>query len=143
MTEAEIIEIGEGLADLSLPAERFNHAGHWAAVICLLHQFGREEVSRMMPAMIRRFNEAKGGVNSDTEGYHETITQASIAAAADRMGETMEESFAAVARSELMKSDWLLRHWRKETLFSFKARREWVAPDLTLESAVDDKTTNQ
>jgi len=31
-----------------------------------------------MPAMIRRYNQSVGGVNSDTGGYHETITQASL-----------------------------------------------------------------
>jgi hypothetical protein len=28
------------------------------------------------------------------------------------------------------RSDWLLAHWRRETLFSVAARRGWVAPDL-------------
>ena len=33
---------------------------------------------RDLPDLIRRYNESVGGVNSDTEGYHETITQVFI-----------------------------------------------------------------
>ena len=33
---------------------------------------------RDLPGLIRRYNESVGGVNSDTEGYHETITQVFI-----------------------------------------------------------------
>ena len=28
--------------------------------------------------IIRRYNESVGGVNSDKEGYHETVTRASV-----------------------------------------------------------------
>ena len=31
--------------------------------------------TRELPDIIRRYNESVGGVNSDTEGYHETITR--------------------------------------------------------------------
>ena len=34
-----------------------------------------------MPTMIRAYNEATGGANTETRGYHETITQASLRAA--------------------------------------------------------------
>ncbi len=36
--------------------------------------------ARDMPCLIRAYNEATGGVNSDISGYHETITQASLRA---------------------------------------------------------------
>ncbi len=32
--------------------------------------------------------------------------------------------------SRFGRSDWLLEHWTRETLFSPTARRTWVAPDL-------------
>ena len=34
-----------------------------------------------MPALIRAYNEATGVANTDTDGYHETITLASLRAA--------------------------------------------------------------
>ncbi len=130
MTEDEITRIGEGFADLSLPAEAFDHQAHWAAVVWLLHRNGAAWVAREMPAMIRAFNEAKGGVNTDTEGYHATITQASIAGAASLMEPTMVETMARVLASDFARSDWVKPHWHRETLFSVAARRGWVAPDL-------------
>ena len=33
------------------------------------------DLDEELPDIIRRFNESVGGVNSDTEGYHETITR--------------------------------------------------------------------
>ena len=130
MTEAEIERIGRGFSDLSLPAADFSHFGHWAAVVWLLCRATPSDVARDMPGMIRRFNEAKGGVNSDTEGYHETITQASIAAASALQAGSAEQTLARILSGDLARSDWLLRHWRKETLFGVLARRAWVAPDL-------------
>ena len=32
-----------------------------------------------LPGMIRRFNESVGGVNDDSQGYHDTITKAYLA----------------------------------------------------------------
>jgi hypothetical protein len=37
---------------------------------------------------------------------------------------------AKQGRSAQGRSDWLLARWRRETLFSVAARRDWVAPDL-------------
>lgn len=132
MTEAEITHIAEGFADLSLPADAFDHTGHWAAVVWLLHNHGEAWVAREMPAMIRAFNAAKGGVNTDTEGYHATITQASIAGASDLMAGSVVETMDRVLASDFARSDWVKAHWRRETLFSVEARRGWVEPDLAV-----------
>ena len=88
-----------------------------------------------MPGMIRAYNESVGGRNTETEGYHETITIASLKAAAHALGGAPEGTPLHVVLSGLLagpcgKPDWILDYWRKETLFSVKARREWVEPDV-------------
>ena len=73
--------------------------------------------------------------NTDTEGYHETITLASIAAAravlAAHPAQTpLHEVHAALMAGPLGRSGWILAWWSKDRLFAPKARRAWVEPDL-------------
>lgn len=92
------------------------------------------DVSGAMPEMIRAYNVATGGANTDSSGYHETITQASIRAARAFLTARADVPLFAVCnelmRSQLGNSDWPLRYWSREKLFSTEARREWVEPDL-------------
>jgi hypothetical protein len=87
-----------------------------------------------MPQLIRRYNEATGTVNSDTAGYHETITQASIRAARDFLarnaGTGLCRTCNALLASALGDPDWLLVYWSRARLFSVAARRIWVDPDI-------------
>jgi len=87
-----------------------------------------------MPEFIRAYNELTGTANTDTSGYHETITQASLRAArafrAAQSGLALFEICNALMASPLGKSDWILAYWSRPTLFSVEARRAWVEPDL-------------
>jgi hypothetical protein len=134
-TDTDIERIGTGLIDRSLPKREWTHAGHFAAAIWLLRHRGDDYVAAELPALIRAYNEATGVANTDTGGYHETITRASIRAARsvlDRHAENTPLHVIAndLLASELGRSDWLLRHWSRARLFSIEARRRWVEPDL-------------
>jgi hypothetical protein len=87
-----------------------------------------------MPPTIRAYNEATGVANTDTGGYHETITQASLRAArafADaHAGEPLFMLCNALLASPLGYPDWLLAYWSPKHLFSVQARRAWTEPDL-------------
>jgi hypothetical protein len=97
----------------------------------------REDVDldEQLPGIIRRFNESVGGVNSDTEGYHETITRTFLAgvrlflAGADRR-EPLHQLVNALLASPMGRRDWPLRFYSPERLFSVEARRGYVEPDL-------------
>src|SRR5437870_3973651 len=79
-SEAEIIRIGEGFADLTLPRGEWTHAAHFAAALWLMRSRTDLNAARDMPGMIRAYNESVGRSNDDSGGYHETITQASLRA---------------------------------------------------------------
>jgi hypothetical protein len=88
-----------------------------------------------MPDMIRSYNLAVGGVNSDTAGYHETITQASLHMTRRILAELPNDTMPSAALAVLLASplgdkDWPLSHWSRELLMSKEARRAWVTPDL-------------
>jgi hypothetical protein len=133
-SDEEIAAIGIGLLELSLPKPRWTHAAHFAAAIWLVSCRQDLDASRAMPGFIRAYNEATGVANTDTEGYHETITQASIRAARSFLlqnpARSLFETCNALMASRLGKSDWLLAYWTRTRLFSAEARRRWVEPDL-------------
>lgn len=133
-SDAEIAAIGLGILDLSLPKMQWTHAAHFAAALWLLARRPDLDASRAMPGFIRAYNEATGVANTDTEGYHETITQASLRAARSFLAEDPQRPLFytcnALMESRMGQSDWLLQYWTRSRLFSTEARRHWVDPDL-------------
>ena len=132
-TDAEIERIGRGLIDRSLPKAEWTHAGHFAAAFWLLRRPDRNAL-REMPGFIRAYNEATGTPNTDTGGYHETITLASLRAARAwleaRPHASLHRALEELLTSSFGRSDWLLSYWTRPVLFSVTARRNWIEPDL-------------
>jgi hypothetical protein len=132
-SDAEIEHIGRGLLDCSLPKIEWTHAAHFAAAFWLLRR-SEADAARDMPRLIRAYNVATGVPNSDSSGYHETITLGSLRAARAwllaRPGAAAHEALMELLRSEYGRSDWLLSYWSKAVLFSVTARRGWVEPDI-------------
>ena len=136
MSDDEVMAIGHGLIDRTLPKCEWTHAAHFAAAIWMLKCRPDLAVERAMPGIIRGYNEATGVANTDSGGYHETITQASIRAARAFVGERPEAALFEICNellaSPLGRSDWMLAYWSRSRLFSAAARRGWVRPDLEI-----------
>jgi hypothetical protein len=132
-SDADIERIGLGVLTRTLPKPEWTHAAHFAAAFWLLTQPHRDAL-REMPGLIRAYNEATGVANTDSTGYHDTITLASLRAARAwlnaRPHEALHVSLAELLASDYGRSDWLLAYWSKPVLFSVQARRSWVEPDL-------------
>jgi hypothetical protein len=73
-------------------------------------------------------------VNSDTEGYHETITQLFIRTLRGALAGSESRGLAERVNALLLAPeggrDWPLRFYSAERLFSKAARLGWVEPDL-------------
>lgn len=133
-TNAEIVRIGEGLLAQTLPREDWTHEAHLAACTWIVRDRPDIVPEQEMRGIISRYNESVGGVNSNTEGYHETITQVFIKAVRDHLVEVGREIPLADAVNALLLSDrgqreWPLRFYSRERLFSVPARRTFVTPD--------------
>ena len=132
-SDAAVEYIGLHLLDRTLPKARWTHAAHFAAACWLLRRTG-VDVVREMPGIIRAYNESTGVPNTDTGGYHATITMASLRAArawlAARPGDALHIAVNGLLGSEFGRSDWLLTYWSKPVLFSVEARRSWLEPNL-------------
>jgi len=133
--EADVDHVGLGLLHRTLPKAEWTHAAHFAAALWLLRRRPSVPAQAAMPPLIRAYNAATGVPNTDTEGYHETITLASIAAARAVLesrpaSEPLDEVLDRLMAGPLGRSDWPLAYWTKARLFSPAARRGWLEPDL-------------
>lgn len=134
-SDPSIATVANGFLDRGLPKAEWTHAAHFATTLWLMRHQPERDLPHGMPGLIRAYNEAVGGVNSDSAGYHATITQASIRAArafqADRpVNEPLHVCVDALMAGPLGNPDWLLAHWSRKRLFSVAARRAWIVPDL-------------
>jgi hypothetical protein len=132
--DTDIRLLGEGLLACTLPREAWTHEAHLAACLWLLTEREDIDVDAEIDGIIRRFNESVGGVNDDTQGYHDTITRAYVAGVRLFLAETLESGLAgrvnALLRSDMGARDWPLRFYSRGRLFSVAARRGFVEPDL-------------
>lgn len=133
--DAEIRRLGAGLLDRSLPRTDWTHEAHLASCLWLHRERRDIDLAAQLPAIIAGYNAAVGGRNSDTEGYHETITQAYVVLvggflAEHDAGQPLVELVNALLRSPLGSRDALLVHYSRDRLFSVAARTGWIEPDL-------------
>ena len=134
-SDAEIEHIGEGLLARTLPRDEWTHEAHLASTTYLLTRRPDVEIDTQLPGIIRRYNESVGGVNDDTQGYHETITRVFLhgvrlfLSEADAK-EPLHELVNELLLSPMGRRDWPLRFYSRERLLSVEARRDFIAPDL-------------
>jgi hypothetical protein len=134
-TDLEIERLALAMIDCTLPKAAWTHEGHFAAALWLLRHRPDLATPEAMRGLIMRYNEATNTPNTDSGGYHHSITIASLRAAAWHLAEhapdaPLHDVLAGLMASPHGRSDWLLAHWRRGTLFSVAARRDWVSPDL-------------
>jgi len=132
-SDDEVVAIGIGLLARTLPKSAWTHAAHFAATLWILTCRPDLDASRDLPSIIRSYNESTGVANTDSSGYHETITQASLRAASAFHAERAGPLFVVcndLMASPLGRSDWPLVYWSRDRLFSSEARRRWIDPDI-------------
>jgi hypothetical protein len=126
----------------TLPKAEWTHAAHLRIGGCYVLAHGQAEALVKLRVGIRRLNESHGVINSDTSGYHETLTCFWLAvigrflreycgahpdAKPVEAVETMVDTFAH--RSGMFKE-----YWSIDVVRSVEARKSWIAPDrLTLD----------
>ena len=134
-SDADIISVGERFLARALPKEEWTHEAHLATTTWLLLRRPDIDVDKELPGLIRRHNESVGGVNSDSEGYHETITRVFLRGVRLFLKEADNDEPIHLLVNELLLSpmgrrDWPLRFYSRDLLLSVEARRKFVAPDI-------------
>ena len=135
LSDEAVAHIGEGLLTRTLSREEWTHEAHLAATTYLVLKRPEIDLDVELRGIISRYNESVGGVNSDSEGYHDTITRAYLRGIrlfleeAD-MTRPIHDLVNELLMSPMGRRDWPLRFWSKELLMSVEARRGWVEPDF-------------
>lgn len=134
-SDAEIEHLGEGLLAGTLSRDEWTHEAHLAATTHLLLRRPNIDLDAELPGIIRRLNESAGGVNDDTQGYHETITRVFLHGIRLFLGKADANEPPHRLVNELLLSpmgrrDWPLRFYSRDRLFSVEARLAFVEPDL-------------
>lgn len=125
-----------------LPASEFSHEAHLVTGLHMLAHHGDESLP-LLRQMLMDFLAANGVPNTDTSGYHETMTrfwlwvlQTAFAPKGQAEGENGQVPWNQEVLDELVASEILternlwLRHYSKERMMSVEARRGFVEPDL-------------
>lgn len=132
MTETE--RIARGLIDRTLPKGEWTHHAHLRTGLWHVMEHGPVVALELLRARISSYNESVGTANTDTSGYHETITRFYVTVI-DRFLSTADRSLDPDALAEQLidahgDRRLPLHHYSESRLFSPVARRSWVEPDL-------------
>jgi hypothetical protein len=120
--------------DRTLPKAEWTHAAHLAVGTWHVHTHGADEALTLLRSRIRGLNDAHLTPNTDTSGYHETITRAYVLLieeflAASPPERSLAATVQALLASPIAARDALLACYSKERLFSSAARGGWMDPD--------------
>src|SRR5579864_318442 len=114
-----------------LPADRWSHAAHVAVAAC--YAVGDPEMAlKHTRCGIVRYNESVGTANTDTSGYHETLT-CLWAGIVKRFVEGLADPYiAAIYAVDKFGEDRDLHclYYSFDVVRDAVARRSWIAPDL-------------
>ena len=134
MTISDTERIARGLIDRTLPKSEWTHEAHLRAGLWHVMHHGAVAALELLRARITAYNESVGTANTDTSGYHETITRFYVTVI-DRFLSGADRSLpidqlAAQLLAEHGDRRLPLYHYSEQRLFSVVARRSWVEPDL-------------
>jgi hypothetical protein len=131
-TEKEIDAFLAAFEAGALPKERWTHAAHILTGACYVHAVGEAVAIDTMRLRVSRYNEAVGGRNTDTSGYHETITIGWIKLLRNLLHESGpigRAPFAARAVERYANNrSALAAYYDFDLPGSVEARRAWVPP---------------
>lgn len=126
--------IAAAFLDGSLPREEWTHHAHLRVGLWHLLRHPFDEALDRLRSGIIRYNVACGVANTDTSGYHETITRFYAWAIGrflrdaerDLTPDQLAEGLIAACGDKHLP----LRYYSRERLMSPSARLGWVEPDL-------------
>jgi hypothetical protein len=122
--------------DGTVPREEWTHAAHLAVGAWYVHRFGPEEAIARLRSGIRALNDRHGTPNTDTSGYHESITVAYVRLidrflSTGELSDSLESRLPDLLRGPLADRAFLFRFWSREVLMSPSARASWTPPNLS------------
>jgi hypothetical protein len=120
----------------TLPDWAWTHEAHLICALSVLSRFGIENAPAEMKKRLLKYNEAVGKINSDTSGYHETVTFFWLQAVWERLSVDRKINFdqatldALLSNIDLAYRNLFLKSYSEKLILSVEARKKYVKPDL-------------
>lgn len=134
-SEAELDEFLRGFEEGTYPVKQWTHAAHLAMAGGYLTRMTAGEALPFLRERIAAYNVAQGGVNTDSSGYHESLTVFWIRLVAAHLAGLdpampRVEKVRGVVETFAPRRDIFREYWSFDVVKSVEARRTWVPPDL-------------
>ncbi len=132
-SDNEIVDLIERFESKSLPKTEWTHEAHLVVAIWYSKKYSMTKAMDLVRNFISQHNQSVGTPNSDTEGYHESITQFWLLTA-ERFSQNQQFDTTSAACNAFINSDegnsnYPLNFYSEKKLFSVQARHHWIAPD--------------
>ena len=133
-TEEEIQTLIEGFRSRTLPAAQWTHEAHLVTGLWFNYRYSDLEAICYLRSGIISYNISTGGENSPERGYHETLALFWCHILHDFVRKNRTLSLLDLCNS-FLNSRWSskelpLQYYKREALFSTRARATWIQPDL-------------
>ena len=131
----EIETLVAGFRDHTLPLASWSHQAHLTVGLWHLRRMPADAATPLIREGIKSYNLSQGVPNSDTRGYHETITRFYIWSIGRYLAEadpslTLVELANGLIESDYGSKQFPFRFYSRDRLLSVDARLGWVEPDL-------------
>ncbi len=134
LTATDIRELIDGFENGTLPKEQWTHQAHLLMALWYLWSYSTDEAIPRICEGIQKYNVASGVANTNTSGYHETLTQFWISVVATFLEQNITETSVEVLANKLIQQNYAaslpLEYYSRERVFSVEARKTWLPPDL-------------
>ena len=118
----------------TLPKPEWTHEAHLCVGLWHVMHFGAEPAMSLLRERIRSYNESVGTQNTETSGYHETITRFYVLMIGKFLSQTDRNQSVDQLATQLIarygSRELPLQYYSLGLLFSPTARMSWAEPDL-------------
>ncbi len=133
--QAELDDFLRGFEDGTYPVKQWTHAAHLAMAGGYLTRMSADEALPFLRERIAAYNVAQGGVNTDSSGYHESLTVFWIKLVAAHLAGLdaamlRVDKVRSVVETFAPRRDIFREYWSFDVVKSVEARRSWIPPDL-------------
>lgn len=133
-SEAEIEHLIHRFERQQLPKVEWTHEAHLVVAVHYVWNYGLENALPLVREFITRHNTSVGTPNTETEGYHETITRFWLIIVDNYLKNhpfsSVKDTLDHWFKEDSSKSNYPLVFYSEGNLFSVHARFNWVEPDL-------------
>jgi len=133
MTYEKATQLIEQFENHTLPKEQWTHEAHFIMAFWYCLHYPLPQAVQKIRDGIKTYNVSVGGQNTDSAGYHETITLLYTSTIAGYIITGGITQFSAVEIAELLQQpfierDYVLQFYSKQQLAGKEARLGWVKP---------------